>query len=328
MRGRTKAYAAAVTTSLLLLAIFDVGFAAHAEADQNPQSSPPSSQYPSASWALGVVAPEGAPLEGGGALRWGGVTNVTVVLNLPNISLPGGIVYAVVSVMTSDGSVLQAAAGIYPNQSSWRSYSWSIPDIDAVPLAYQWVLNGTAPSMSPGAAAAISVFRANGVWNLKVEDLDSGLSVAEAFPSGGAHSLESGDQEVFALESYSRSASTFRYMGNLTLRELLVGGIRVVGGFYSYSDWDTIHNPVFAVGSSGMTPPGFVSIGLGADGSIVWSYVEGWQGSGGRFQGIAFSIGIVGAVGASLLGAVLWLTRGKGARSPAPSVPPRKAKPG
>lgn len=235
--------------------------------------------YPSSSWGLGIVVPERATLQGGGKLLWEGVSNVTAVVTLPNITRPDGIVYAVLSVMTSDGGVLQAAVGVRPNDSDWFAYSWSILNAHSVPLSYSWLLNASQPGMAPGANVTISIFRAGGTWTLRVFNDGTNASVEKVFPQGENTSLKAGGQEVFSLESYSRSGATFLDMGNLTLNCLLLDGAEVVGGVYSYGAWDPTHNPLFAVGSSGSSPPPFIYLLEPQEGSFVWGYTASW-GSG------------------------------------------------
>lgn len=273
------------------------------------QVGPSGQPYPNTSWALGIVVPEGATMQDGGKLRWEGASNVTVVLTLPNISLPDRTVYAVLSVMTSDGTVLQAAAGIQAGSRSWLAYSWLIPNAQAIPLTYDWVLNGSAPDMNPGAKVALSIYYALGSWNLKVADESTGTSESCAFPSGPAPGLKAGDQEVFAVESYSRLAATFRCMGNLTLSRLLVGGTGVTGGFYSYGDWDPSHNPLFVVGSSGTSPPAFVSVQPAEGGSVTWGYTTVWGIRGDPMANVLATAALILLATASVLGVVLWKTR-------------------
>lgn len=266
--------------------------------------------YPSTSWALGLVVPEGASLQGGGKVRWEGVGNLTAVMTLPNITLPDEIVYAVLSVMTADGSVLQAAAGIRPNDSGWFAYGWRIPSTTAVPLVYQWVLNASGPSMDPGAGVSISIYQRSGLWSLRVTNAQTGAAVTREFPSGTEGPVKAGDQEVFALESYSRSGATFRHMGNLTLTGIFLDGSRVTGGAYAYSDWDPAHTPLFSVGSVGETPPSFVSLGQAKAGAFVWGYAMVWSNQGDPSATIAmFSLLALAVLG--VVGAVLWKTRGR-----------------
>lgn len=233
--------------------------------------------YPPTSWALGIVVPEGSALEGGGSLRWEDVTNVTGLLTLPSISNPDSVVYGVMSLMAQDGSVMQAAVGVYPNSTEWLAFSWFISDIHEIPPTYVWILNLSDPGMSPGALVSISMFRSSGMWNLRLSDLGAGSAIERTLPPGIAPSLKPGDQEVFALESYSRASATFRGMGNLTLTGLFLDGRKVTGGAYSYGSWDPNHHPVFVVGSSGASPPYFISLRFGGDGSFVWGFADNWS---------------------------------------------------
>lgn len=84
---------------------------------------------------------------------------------------------------------------------------------------------------------------------------------------------------MFALESYSRNASTFGRMGNMTLESLLIDGCKVVDGWYPYGQWDAIRSPLFALGAS--NPPPFISRSLGGGGKAVWRYGPLWTGTGG-----------------------------------------------
>ncbi|MDG7007447.1 MAG: hypothetical protein JRN06_04285 [Nitrososphaerota archaeon] len=264
--------------------------------------------YPSTSWAVGLVVPEGASLQGGGKLRWEAVSILTAAVTLPEISLPDEIVYAVLSVMTSNGSVLQAAAGIRPNDSSWSAYAWLIPSTVSVPLVYQWILNASGPTMAPGANISISIYQTLGTWNLRVSDEQTGAAVTQRFPSGIGSSLRPGDQEVFALESYSRSGATFQNMGNLTLTGIFLDGSKATGGVYAYSDWDPAHNPLFAVGSSGASPPSFISFGQAKDGSFVWGYAMVWTNP----TNLPLTVAIVAAMVLAAIctvGVALWRSR-------------------
>ena len=268
----------------------------------------PASAYPNSSWAIGVVVPEGGHTLGGGGVRWEDVTNVTASLALPDIESPDRTVYAILSVMTSDGSVLQAAAGALPNMTGWLVFGWLVQGADSGAPSYQWVLNASDPEMSPTSNVSISIFLTSGLWNLRVTDTGTGSSVQKPFPAGPASALKAGDQEVFALESYSRTLATFRDMGNMTLYSVLLDGEKVTSGCYLYSDWDMIHNPLFVVGSSGSAPPSFVFAGEGAKSSFFWDYAGVWSAQNDTFAGLVEVLAVVAVAGAVTLGGVaVWL---------------------
>ncbi len=237
-----------------------------------------SSSYSNASsWALGVVVPNGVQLAGGGRLSWQEVTNVTAQVTLPEINQTDNTVLAVVSLMTSDGHVLQLAAGIYPQTQMWLSYAWLITNIQASSQSYEWVVNSSAPEMSPGDAVTLSLFLSSGVWNYELTDVSSHQSMQGGFPNGEASPPTGGDQEIFAMESYSENSSIFSHMGNLTLTSLAVDGQKVAQGLYFYSNWEGQGNPLFIVG--GYTePPSFISIQNSDNGAVVWGYAGPWTG--------------------------------------------------
>ena len=277
------------------------------ESSMSAASSP---AYPNTSWAVGVVVPQGAHLIGGGSVEWQSVTNVTAEVTLPNITLPDRNIYAVLSVMTGDGSVLQAAAGALPDRSVWLTFGWLVPTVNTAQLTYNWILNASEPEMAPGANVSISIFLASGSWNLEVSDSLSGASVVKAFPPGISTSLKPGDQEVFAFESYSRAGSVFQGMGNLTLGALMLDGHQVTGGTYTYGQWDPSHSPLFTVGSFGASPPAFISIGQGAGGSYFWYYAVAWRGAGDPYAGLA-QMGVIVLIiaGFALFGLAIWAAR-------------------
>lgn len=268
--------------------------------------------YENASWAIGIVVPEDAGLLGGGGVHWEGVTNVTASLVLPDMESPDRTVYAILSVMTSDGSVLQAAAGALPNRTGWLGFAWFVRGADSAAPTYTWVLNASEPAMSPSANVSISIFRASGAWSLSVTDLDTASRVARSFPAGAASTLKAGDQEVFAFESYSRTQETFRDMGNLTLNSVWLDGRRVESGSYLYADWDMVHNPLFVVGSSGTSPPSFIYAKESISGSYFWSYAGVWvvQGSLGIGEGQVLVVAVLAVtVALGTLGA--WRVRSR-----------------
>ncbi|HYC11742.1 MAG TPA: hypothetical protein VEC02_03675 [Nitrososphaerales archaeon] len=238
-------------------------------------------QYAPNSWALGVVVPDGAQFTDGGRASWPDVNNVTARVRLPSINGTDGAVYAVLSVMTNDDSVLQVAAGIYPDSGRWLVYSDLVTSVLSIPPAYSFVLNASGPSMLPGANVSLAVFRSEATWNLKVTDMDTGSSVEQAFPASVTGPLKPGDQEVFALESFSSTETVFENMGNLTLESVFLNGRRIVAGCYSYDGWDAGRNPLFAVGGYGPSPPSFVSMTAGKNGVYTWQYSRGWVSVGG-----------------------------------------------
>jgi len=200
---------------------------------------------------------------------------------------------------------MQVASGIYPNRTAWLTYSWFIPNAGASTPTYRWVLNGSSPSMNRDTTVVMSIFHGSGSWDLRVTDNDTGVAVVRQFPVALAPSLKVGDQEVFALESYSRASATFRGMGNLTLEALIVDGQKVTGGFYSYGDWDPNHNPVFAVGSSGTAPPNFITLIQMGAGSFAWSFSRVWQGQSLDPGGVVVNAVLVGALAAIIAGVAL-----------------------
>ncbi len=239
--------------------------------------------YSGTSWGLGVVVPDGAGLSGGGALSWGSTRNVTALVQIPSLDNVTRTTYAIVSLMTQDGFVLQAAAGVYPGNATWLAYSMFIADVGAYPQTYHWVLNSSTPRMFPGDRVVISIFLSQTEgWSFMVRDLASGSLVERSFDAGADQAARSGDQEVFALESYARDASTFEKMGNLTLVAIILDGRNISSGWYSYADWDVRHNPLFVVG--GATPPPFIALDKGVGVLAVWSYAEVWSGVGEPYQ--------------------------------------------
>jgi hypothetical protein len=256
-----------------------------------------------------VVVPDGAGLLGGGNLRWERATNVTATLVLPDIASPDQIVYAILSVMTSDGTVLQAAAGASPNRTGWAGFAWSVTGADSESPTYAWVLNASEPEMSPRANVSISIFYSPGGWSLRITDLDTQASLESPFGPGPAPALRAGDQEAFALESYSRTPATFQAMGNLTVRSIQIDGKVVASGCYFYGDWDMVHNPLFVVGSSGTSPPSFISAAAGSGGSFSWEYVGFWEVQGDPTSGLEV-IAFAALAGAAVLGSLgVWLAR-------------------
>jgi hypothetical protein len=211
----------------------------------------------------------------GSVLHWEDVGNVTAVVTLPEIGNPDMPVFAVMSLMMKDGSVVQVAAGVQKNSTSWAVFADFDTDVESMVPNYQQVLNASQPVMAQNDTVAISIFRsATDDWYLEVKDLQSGTAVVGQFPTRSATALRSGDQEAFALESYSTNEATFENMGSLTMNALFVDGSQVARGLYGFGDWAPARNPLFVVGGAGTSPPDFVSLWCG-NGSAVWSHVVG-----------------------------------------------------
>jgi hypothetical protein len=177
--------------------------------------------------------------------------------------------------MAADGSVMQLAAGIYPNQTEWFAYGWYITHIQTNPQTYVWTLNSSKPKMTTGTPVSLSIYLSQGRWRYRIEDLTTHEATAGDYASNVPPSLKVGDQEVFALESYSTSNVVFAHMGNLTLDALRINGRQITGGWYAYGSWDTHHNPLFVVG--GLDPPPYMSLQERTDATLVWSYQQ-WSG--------------------------------------------------
>jgi hypothetical protein len=197
-------------------------------------------------------------------------------MTLPNISFTDYPLYAVESLMAADGSVMQVAAGLYPNSTQWLAYGWYIKNVQATPQYYEWVLNASKPEMAAGAPVSLSISLIQGRWQYGIEDLTTGASMAGDYPINVPPAFKIGDQELFALESYSTSNIVFAQMGNLTLNTLRINGRQIATGWYGYGGWNTRHNPLFVVG--GFDPPPYIFLQKTNDSTLVWSYEE-WSGS-------------------------------------------------
>ncbi len=255
-----------------LVLLFQTLLFASSRSTQNIAETDGTSLYHSGSWALGLVVPEGSQYEDGGNLSWETAKNVTAIVRLPNIDHTDNTIYAIVSAMAEDGSVLQLAAGIYPNMTNWLAYAFAIKNMQAYPQNYTWVLNSSKPEMEPGASVTLSIFLSSNNWDYALEDANTKASVTGKFSSNARPVFKTGDQELFALESYSTSRSAFEHMGSLVLSSLLVDGRRIAKGWYYYGDWDNVHHPLFVVG--GLNPPPFLSLQKFNDNTITWSYSE------------------------------------------------------
>ena len=263
--------------------------------------------YTRTSWGLGVVVPDGCGESGGGALNWADVTNTTAVVHIPEITNASAPVYAVLSVMTEDGVVLQAAFGVYPGNESWLVYAMYIENINQVPQHYTWVVNSSEPTAEPGDVVTISIYQsAEHLWGFRASNANTSDSVQRAFGTNSTQPPKVGDQEVFALESYASDSATFRNMGNMTLVSLLADGQRVESGWYLFADWDLLHNPLFVVG--GASPAPFVDDSIMNDGRVVWYYYGVWTG-GGQFDEAGLILVAMLILAGAALGAVLLVIR-------------------
>jgi hypothetical protein len=233
---------------------------------------------PARSWALGLVVPEGAPLASGGRVRWGETSNLTVTLTLPDIKPVDGVVYIILSAMTEAGTILQLAAGLYPDRELWSTYSMYVVNLSSPHKAYILLSNGTAPFLRSGETLSLTIYSESKpegpVWVQRVYDHASGLAQERPMLADGSATFKPGEQEVIALESYTSRPEAFRGM-ELTLWAILLDGERVAGGWYVNDGWAFTHNPLFVVGGGARVPP-FIAL-REAGGIVVWTYSEeGW----------------------------------------------------
>jgi hypothetical protein len=225
------------------------------------------------------------------------VENVTALFQIPNISNPGGTTYAILSLMTSKGSVLQSAVGVLPGEHRWLVDTMFVGRIMEVPQVYHWILNSSAPASSPGQTITISIYRGS-TWITAVRNLETGSSVEVSYAVEANQTLALEDQEVFALESYAIDSGTFVNMGLMTLESIYVDGTRALGSWYIYGDWDPAHSLTFVVG--GAPPPAFMGIRISGQGTAQW-YFAGLMGGeplGGAKGPVTLVTALV--VGASL----------------------------
>jgi hypothetical protein len=224
-----------------------------------------------------VVVPENSKFKDGSRLSWANATEVSLAIKLPNITFTDYPVLAVESLMAADGSVMQVAAGIYPNNTKWLAYGWYIRHVQSYPQTYDWILNSSKPEMPAGAPVSLSIYLSQGRWRCRIEDLSTNDSAVGDYAVTVPPTLKVGDQEVFALESYSTSDAVFAHMGNLTLETLRINGRQIAVGWYEYGGWNTGNNPLFVVG--GLYPPSSISLQEATDATLVWSYQQ-WLASG------------------------------------------------
>jgi hypothetical protein len=230
--------------------------------------SAPNKFTSSSSWAYGVVVPDGVRFEGGGKLSWNEANNVTAEVSLSRSGVADGEVLAILSVMIQDGDVLQVAAGTYPGTQYWWGFAWVVVNVGSSSQAYQWLLNSSKPQVSSGALVDLSIFQTVTGWNFSVTDVRSRNSTVGNFQAG-SEPLKSGDQEVFALESYTSNSTVLDEMGNLTMLSLRVNTQAIASGWYLYNSWDGVHNPLFIVGIT--DAPAFISATTD-NGEVTWYY--------------------------------------------------------
>lgn len=232
------------------------------------------SGYSSGSWAIGVVVPENSELSGGERVNWNDASNISIIFNLPNISTTDSTIYAIMSLMTVNGSIIQLAAGLYSNTSQWHTYAMYILNPNSYPQVYKQVSISDDNFMLANDLISMSLYFLNGKWQFRVNDLTRRTSTFSYFNVSLPAKLKDGDQYVFALESYSYNSSVFENMNNMTLKGLFINGERVLSGWYIYTTWNNQNFPLFIVGGS--IPPDFISASFSGNGTVIWSYVSAW----------------------------------------------------
>jgi hypothetical protein len=263
------------------------------------------SGYSSGSWAIGVVIPENSELSNGELVNWNDVSNVSAVFNLPNISSTDSTIYVIMSLMTENGSIIQLAAGLYPNMSYWHTYAMYVLNPNSYPQIYKHISISDDNFMLANDLISMSMYFSNGRWQFRVNDLTRGTSTVSCFNASLPAELKDGDQYVFALESYSYNSSVFRSMNSMTLYGLFINGERVSGGWYLYTTWNNQNFPLFIVGGS--TPPGFITANFSGNGTVTWSYVSVWVSGGTPYSSFYLITGILVAAAAVINISVLAL---------------------
>lgn len=200
--------------------------------------------------------------------------------------------------MTQDGTVLQAAFGIYPGNASWLVFAMFIRNINEIPQHYVWVTNSSGPAAKAGDLVVISIYQAEEVWGFGVANLNDSLTSKESFGAATTETPRQGDQEIFALESYSSDTSTFQNMGNMTLESLYINEKRLVSGWYLYSEWDPLHNPLFVVGGAPLLS--LLDASFLGNGRVVWFYSEPWTDIGQISETIPTAVAVFILLGAAL----------------------------
>ena len=304
-----------LTAAGVCMAVVALTFFPHPLASAPTALESPSNQYSEAgSWALGVVVPEGAALSNGQKLSWSTVVNITTSLRLPNIDQTDGPIYAVLSVMTSDGSVLQIASGLLPNATGWGTFAMWIKNPMGYPQEYETVLDAKTPAVQAGATISLSIYYSGGAWNFESTEQGFTEPVHASLAANVPSSIKAGDQEVFALESYSSASTVFSDMGNLTVYSILLDGQRVVGGWYTYDGgWNPSHNPLYIVG--GEEPPVFMTAGSCSGGLVCLGFRSPWTGAQGLTPNIGLLLAIVAAAGTAVVVVVVVALTRRGPQS-------------
>ena len=111
----------------------------------------------SGSWAVGVVVPQNS-LTDNGKVEWQNVGNVTAVFRVPIVSSTDYPIYIVMSLMTSNGAIIQVAAGLYQNMSTWGTDGMEIIHPSSYPLEYNSVVDSADPQISAGQLASMSLY--------------------------------------------------------------------------------------------------------------------------------------------------------------------------
>jgi len=227
-------------------------------------------------WALGLVFPDGTPLERGFRLDWSAVSNITVVIRLPNITWTDNTIYLILSAMNSEGEVLQVAAGLNPDVQTWMLYAFYIRNIAEYPQTYIWVANRSLPQMFANDRICLTLYRIyDEGWGYAVLNLITGDRSMGIFPASNVQ-LRSGEQEVFAFESYTSNPAVFKEMGEAVLEDVYIDGLRVEGEGYVLGGWDPLHKPLFLVG--GGSPPSFIAVtSSSSEWKWVYSPVASWE---------------------------------------------------
>ncbi|MEM2292689.1 MAG: hypothetical protein QXX41_05385 [Nitrososphaerota archaeon] len=251
-------------------------------------------------WALGIVIPDGAPTSDGETVKWDSSSNLTVVLNIPRINMTDGTIYAIVSVMTESGVVLQAAAGIEKGDSCWRSYAMYVRGVYSGKKEYVPVLLGSPPTFLPGDSAIISIYSGfsdeEPAWFVRIINPSSREEVLVRFFSDGSSRFMRGDHEVVALESYTKNEEVFRNMGEMVLESVFINGKRILGGWYVSDGQVFMSNLLFEVGA-GEPVPSFLYLVNSNMSSAVWGYSHG---SWGQTENNSFLL-LLGALLLSIL---------------------------